>query len=279
MDCFAGARNDAETHVHDLAADFARVLLLCPALGRTDKGAGNAGRSLRPQPCVRKQKWHTSIVTTVTPVSPGIPRAMVLTVSFALSPVTGLSCHRHRRDAKHRRQLDASVGASGPHDFAVRKIAPSSEAPPRVHRIPSRVRDDREPPLCGTGRARHTPDLHFGKTEIFFRKGLDRKPNAKSQTAPDGQITCVSKHSPEEPTGRANARPMTGSAISGSSRPRMALRLCGLLAGLLDAESKRFAGNDIRCRRSRARSGFLPRVDVSGYMVDGHVDGDFQRAT
>ena len=28
------------------------------------------------------------------------------------------------------RELDASVGASGPHDFAVRKHAPSSEAPP-----------------------------------------------------------------------------------------------------------------------------------------------------
>jgi len=46
---------------------------------------------------------------------------MVLTVSFALSLVTGLSCHHHRRDAKHRRQFDASVGASGPHDFAVRE--------------------------------------------------------------------------------------------------------------------------------------------------------------
>jgi hypothetical protein len=40
-------------------------------------------------------KKHTSVVTTVTPVSPGIPYAMVLTVSFALSPVTGLVCHRH----------------------------------------------------------------------------------------------------------------------------------------------------------------------------------------
>ena len=37
-----------------------------------------------------KIKKHTSIVTTVTPESPGIPRAMVLTVSFVLSPVTGL---------------------------------------------------------------------------------------------------------------------------------------------------------------------------------------------
>ena len=66
-----------------------------------------------------KIKKHTSIVTTVTPVTPGIPRAMVLTVSFALSPVTGLSCHCRQR--KYFRQLDASVGASGPHDFAVRE--------------------------------------------------------------------------------------------------------------------------------------------------------------
>ena len=65
-----------------------------------------------------KIKKHTSIVTTVTPEQPGIPRAMVLTVSFVLFPVTGLVCHRHRR--KYFRRLDASVGASEPHDFAVR---------------------------------------------------------------------------------------------------------------------------------------------------------------
>jgi hypothetical protein len=46
---------------------------------------------------------------------------MVLTGSFVLSPVTGLCCHRHRRDAKHHRRFDASVGASGPHDFTVRR--------------------------------------------------------------------------------------------------------------------------------------------------------------
>src|SRR6267154_5554229 len=58
--------------------------------------------------------------------SPGIPRAMVLTVSFALSPVTGLVCHRHRRS--YLRRLDASVGASGPHDFAVHLKRCSSKA-------------------------------------------------------------------------------------------------------------------------------------------------------
>jgi len=42
---------------------------------------------------------------------------MVLTVSFVLSPVTGLFCHRRLRIF---RNLDASVGAPGPHDFAVR---------------------------------------------------------------------------------------------------------------------------------------------------------------
>jgi hypothetical protein len=46
---------------------------------------------------------------------------MVLTAYFALSPVIGLSCHR--RWWKNFRQLDASVGATGPHDFAVRKQA------------------------------------------------------------------------------------------------------------------------------------------------------------
>jgi hypothetical protein len=96
------------------------------------EGAGNAGRSLRPQPRVRNKIKHTSVVTTVTPDSPGIPRAMVLTVSFVLSPVTGLFCHRHRAVA---RQLDASVGASGPHDFAVR-VSVARPARRRVHRIP-----------------------------------------------------------------------------------------------------------------------------------------------
>ena len=44
---------------------------------------------------------------------------MVLTAYFALSPVIELSCHRHLADTSAK--LDASVEASGPHDFAVRK--------------------------------------------------------------------------------------------------------------------------------------------------------------
>jgi hypothetical protein len=61
-----------------------------------------------------------------------------------LSPVIGLFCHRHQRSLL--RELDASVEASGPHDFAVR-ISAVRYRRIHVHRIPSRVRDDREPPL------------------------------------------------------------------------------------------------------------------------------------
>src|SRR5439155_4233842 len=42
------------------------------------EGAGNAGRLMRPQSRVQNKIKHTSIVTTVTPERPGIPRAMVL---------------------------------------------------------------------------------------------------------------------------------------------------------------------------------------------------------
>ena len=150
----------------------ARVLPLTFRLLKSE-GAGNAGRSLRPQPRVRKIKKHTSIVTTVTPESPGIPRAMVLTASFELSPVIGLSCHRRLQVTTCK--LDAGVEASGPHDFAVRETSALVSRAAHVHRIPPRVRDDREPPLRrgGTGRA-CKDDLPDGESGIFFQLRLDR---------------------------------------------------------------------------------------------------------
>jgi hypothetical protein len=62
--------------------------------------------------------------------------------------VTGLVCHHHLVDRSTT--LDASVGASGPHDFAVRFRAVRQRRI-HVHRIPPRVRDDRETPLCRDG--------------------------------------------------------------------------------------------------------------------------------
>src|SRR5205814_9105596 len=58
---------------------------------------------------------------------------MVLTVSFVISPVIGLFCHRRQQVTTC--QLDASVEASGPHDFAVR-VSTFRQACFSVHRIP-----------------------------------------------------------------------------------------------------------------------------------------------
>ncbi len=73
----------------------------------------------------QKKQAMPVTVTTVTPeITRHSPRNG-FTVSFVLSPVTGLSCHRRLREIIPPK-LDASVGASGPHDFAVRKPALSS---------------------------------------------------------------------------------------------------------------------------------------------------------
>jgi hypothetical protein len=88
-------------------------------------------------------------VTAGSPNTSGIPRAMVLTVSFVLSPVIGLCCHRRLADTSAK--LDIGVEISGPHDFAVRGTR-IRLLRPRVHRIfrPT-FSDDRETPLF-TGR-------------------------------------------------------------------------------------------------------------------------------
>jgi hypothetical protein len=44
----------------------------------------------------------------------------------------------------------------------------------RVHRILSRVRDDRERPLSGTGRNGYAPDLGILENRIFLLEGLDK---------------------------------------------------------------------------------------------------------
>src|SRR3954454_21534660 len=128
MDCFASLAMTAVLIAHTSAISRReapeRCMNLSPQNNMRAQGMPGARRA-RSLAC--KIKKHTSIVTTVTPGSPGIPRTMVLTVSFALFPVTGLYCHRHWRN--YFRQLDASVGASEPHDFAVRLTCCSSAAP------------------------------------------------------------------------------------------------------------------------------------------------------
>src|ERR1700685_3843533 len=125
---------------------------------------------MRPQPRMQNKNKHTSMVTTVTPETPGIPRAMVLTVSFVLSLVTGLVCHHRQRIVF--RQLDASVGASGPHDFAVRLSAVRQRHYQRPPHPALYVRDDRETPLeRRRDSSRYTTDLALRKIRIFLSMG------------------------------------------------------------------------------------------------------------
>jgi hypothetical protein len=105
--------------------------------------------------------------------SPGIPRAMVLTAYFALSPVTGLVCHRRPQETCKKLaswELDASVGASGPHDFAVRRSAPSSTRrlrPP--HPAPTSVTIAKRPSVWD-GTARDKEVIWVRRERKYFCK-------------------------------------------------------------------------------------------------------------
>src|SRR5664279_6423977 len=117
------------------------------------EGAGKTGCALHPrsraQNCVKKR-------TRAYRFSGGNPAfpARWFTAYTALSLVTGLSCHHRRREVLLPANL---TPASGRQDHtalpsALRALVCRAL---RVHRIPPRVRDDREPPLSSgeTGRA------------------------------------------------------------------------------------------------------------------------------
>jgi hypothetical protein len=68
--------------------------------------------------------------------------------AYTRSPrCAGLVSHRRRRDAKHHRQFDPSVGRSGPHDFAARSGRARLALPKRPSHPAPNVRDDRDTPL------------------------------------------------------------------------------------------------------------------------------------
>src|SRR3954451_7110437 len=145
-----------------------RVLVLAarmrPSCARrfAREGRGECRVPTHPQPRMQSKKAY-ELVTTGRPDDPAFPHAMVLTVSFVISPVIGLVCHRRFACAK----LDASVEASEPHDFAVRVQHRSSAVLNNVHRIPPRVRDDRERPSVGRDGAIRKV-FRLGEEPIYF---------------------------------------------------------------------------------------------------------------
>ncbi|MEO6840345.1 MAG: hypothetical protein ABI192_06225, partial [Bradyrhizobium sp.] len=78
--------------------------------------------------------------------APGFPRAMVLTAYFVLSPVTGFIATVATR--KIPRHLTPASGRQD-HTTSPSAICAVRQKRIRVHRIPSRVRDDRDTPLQG----------------------------------------------------------------------------------------------------------------------------------
>src|ERR1700749_4617295 len=76
---------------------------------------------------------------------------------------------------KHCRQLDISVGMSGPHGFAVRDISASSRTPPRPPHPAPNVRDDAYAPLIGQDGAGHRTDFSSRGSDKFFESSLDTR--------------------------------------------------------------------------------------------------------
>jgi hypothetical protein len=128
--------------------------------------------------------------------NPAFPHAMVLTVYFVLSPAIGLSCHRRLANdglsapgwadlppqdltpASRRQDHTTSPSASAPFVLHAsrkrsrqsRPAIPTRARRCRVHRIPSRVRDDREPPLLGRDNATNAVIWVFPEPKCFCRE-------------------------------------------------------------------------------------------------------------
>src|SRR6202012_4667067 len=125
---------------------FVRVLQLHSALKKKRAHAtlkrGRGEDRVRAAPAIscamcikRNAHEHTGSAEAVRP-----SLRNGFTAYFVLSPATGLVCHRHPREALASQELDASIGAPGPHDSAVRSLP----APPGTGaaRPRAKARDD-----------------------------------------------------------------------------------------------------------------------------------------
>src|SRR5215218_7582109 len=124
-------------------------------------------RSLACESC----REHTSIVTVGSPDQPGIPARNGC--NGFLRDLPGDRACLSPSPAVCLRKLDASVEASGPHDFAVRfqrcsSAAPSASIASRPASVTIAIR-----PFGGTRRRDYCGDLRREETKIFFESGLD----------------------------------------------------------------------------------------------------------
>jgi hypothetical protein len=166
-----GRGGTSQTHLRILAARFARVLLFTsrPLIQRA-QGMPGAGAPAAARGVVVNTRVSHHGHTGNTRRSPrngfnGFLRAPRRPGSLATVTPEKLASQ----------ELDASVGASGPHDFAVRLMPFVSrhQAPPHPA---SYVRDDRETPLCVGARRREFSLIWVKRRrELFLRQGVDRR--------------------------------------------------------------------------------------------------------
>ena len=151
-----------------LATHCARGLHLRVAPSKTE-GAGKTGCALHPRSRVqlRTKNAHTSI--QVQRRASGLPCAVALRLIRAL-PGERLFCHRRPGETV----LESLTPAPRRQDHTTSPYASCALVchACRVHRIPPRVRDDREPPLV-TGETRGVKSLicPTREAEYFCAKG------------------------------------------------------------------------------------------------------------
>src|ERR1700731_2689202 len=112
-------RRCGSTRTLDLAAQCARGLLHLSPSWKVE-GAGKAGCALHPRSRVQNADRKRTRAYRFSGGNPAFP-ARWFTAYFALSPATGSFATVIRGSIF--RELDTSVGVSGPHDFAVRLSA------------------------------------------------------------------------------------------------------------------------------------------------------------
>jgi hypothetical protein len=136
-----------------------------------------------------KIKKHTSILTTVTPVSPGIPCAMVYDLFRALPG------DRAFLPPSLTREIPANLTpASGRQDHTTSPSATRAARLQRcrVHRIPHPTLMTCATPLFrGRDGASRRFDLPDGESEIFLQMGLDSGIHQGRADLPVGQISSL----------------------------------------------------------------------------------------
>src|SRR6516162_5133844 len=161
--------------------DRARVMRRsCPS-----KSRGRRESRMLAAPAASRAVGRSTRVSPlqVQPERPGLPCAMVLRLLRTLPGVHDFLVTVGRRLVTC--DLDASPGASGPHDFAVRigiarRAIPTASIASRLN-----VRDDAYAPLVEAGRREDVHDFRFSESEIFSRPDWTIQTALKQLSNPD----------------------------------------------------------------------------------------------